>query len=700
MAGIFDTSNVSQTTESSATVKAPVAEAENTMGTMALQLGLDAGKEVVTQHALGEQEEALAGIQEDRNAALGEMRLKALNSKFETLAAGIEQGLPTSQANARARAVLAETKASVPWIGNRADAAFKGFFGGSSGAGGFEPNPLEIAAREHQELVAKTAAMAGSSLIAAERAVKVDAMNKQGTANLLAASNDKANFKDSARAYTNMRMDNASVQAQYIMNSYLPEGTTTLGVNEMASVKSAVKLVYSQAREDLRKVSFRAADGMPLLSKDDLQEQYDAITAAEENQLSLIGDRDYQTIIKNLADVKQDEISYVANTMFSEWALANAAGGQVAVESLNKGIMSPKYVASLVADQPLLAKFFNPDGTSKRVLASSIARMYGNGLTDPTTNAKLSAMVLTPEGIELMQKMVQDHEQVGTARTGYDQLSKGTPEQQQVAKVYHGESSKLNPKAVSKTLSTKNFTEYLQENVPEGSKVLSVSLGGMSQAFKTAYYSAGVGVPGYIEIGSESDLDGNIKASSFTATEENGEPIPDHAKGAIAAQYRAILSNPAYVQHVEEVMGIPLTASEVLELTLNDTLHPKFFERAQEQKEKGSFLGAPGRKDLAAYNKSLASLHLQQKGTWTPFERETPEEIMGKKPEGKMVDPAQSQIDELFKEKPKEKPKEEFQLTQEQHDAIAAEPDLQKKKKLAIGFGADPEMINKATRGR
>lgn len=690
MAGVFDTSGMGEAEASPITVKAGVAPPPDTHGQLLRGLAVESGMEGVAQHALGAQQESLSTIQEQRNEELGQMRLKALNDKFDTLATGMQQGLPTAQANARARAALAEAKSSVPWIGTRADEAFKSFFGGS--AGGFEETPLEAAAKEHQLNVANTAAALGSNLRDAEMVVQTTAQNEVAEQILTQRKLGQENNEGAFRTYSNTAMQNSTVQAQAIFKGHLQPGETTLKAEALASVNASISTLAANMRRNLRNQAFKE-DGTPYLTEDSLDKRFAEIDKWEEDQKALTSDRSYSTVMEAIRDEGNMELAVAANDMFPVFKIADEAGGQVLVGEVVKGLQDSRYVATLVARNPQLAKLFTEEGQVRQLTAGGISKAFGRGeITDPDSNIEWARGSMQQGGAATSQAFFAEHANAPVTEAAYNQVSSEKPEEAKSAMSYHREAGAITPSETSHTLTSKVFQNYLRKKPDEGFKILSSSLEGMSQSFKSAFFLEASEIPTYVSVSPLAPIDGKAR-TSFSISTEGGGAVPETAKATIAHQYKVLVNNPEYVQRFEELMGIPLTPAEVVEIMVNDSIHPKFYERATEQKEAGTFKGFPKREEERIFeNLSLGGKMLK---FWNA-PRIPPKEI-AKKAKEAIVDPAMSQMEDIFG-KPEAPVMPE--LTPEQVQEIKNLPTLEEKKAKALEFGIPQELIDSSTRGQ
>lgn len=690
MAGVFDTSDVGETQSSPITVKAGVAEPANQVAAFLGGSAWGAYKEGTTQAALEQQEESLEDIQSKRNEELGAMRLNALNDKFDALSVGMTQGLPTAQANARARAALAEAKASVPWIGKRADDSFKAFFGGS--AGGFEPSPLEKAAAAHQEKVAATAAALGVSLREANMVVQTEAQNAAATQVLEQRKLSQEGNEGAFRDFTNTTIQSSTVQAQTILKGHLAPGSNVLKPEAMASVNASISTLAANMRTKIREQAFKA-DGTPYLTEDAIKARFDEVDVWEKQQKALVTDRSYLDLMNTIRDTGAAELAVASHEMFPVFKIADEAGGQVLVADMIKGMQDSRYVATLVARNPQLAKLFTEDGRVRQLTAAGLSKAFGKGeISSPDSNIRWAAGGMANGGAEASQAFLADPLNAPTTEAAYAQVSSEKPEEAADAMGYHRESGSITPSETARSLNGKVFKNYLRKKPDEGFKVLSSSLEGMSQSFKSAFFTAAQEIPEYVNVSGLSFKDGKTR-TAFNISTEGGGTVPEEAKATIAHQYSVLVENPAYVQRFEELMGIPLTPAEVVEIMVNDKIHPKFYERAAEQKEAGTFKGFPKRED----ERILENLSLGGKMLRFWNAPRIPPKAIAKKEREAMVDPAKSQMEEIFGA-PKEP--EVPTLTQEQVDEIKALPTLEEKKAKALEYGLPQEMIDAATRGR
>lgn len=710
MAGIFDTTDVSGPQETTLSVKQPIAPPKDVFGLTVAEKAVEGGMSAYKQKKLGEQEEALEDISTQREEALGQMRLKALTDKFDVLATGMEQGLPTAQANARARAALAETKAAVPWIGNEADEAFTSYFGGSSK--GFTLSPMEEAAQAVQEKIATTAATMNISLKSAQMVVETEAHNNANEQILRQKKiNQQANV-GAFRTYTNNMEHGATVTVQAKLKGLLPPGDGALKPESMNAMHLEIDSQVMQMKQKLRAGIFNK-EGKPLMSFEDTSAMEQRIDAWGKEQKDALANRSYLNLIKSLKEQYSYETEIAAKTMLPVISLVDSAGGQVAVDAMLKGLMNPKYVPTLVAQYPPMAKFFNDDSTMKQVTAAGIVKAYGFGqVLDPVDWADNA---MEKGGAQSTQAYLRENPSI--AYQAYSQTTTENPEVAQAATTFHRQAGAVAPTETSRTLAGRAFREYADKHPDEGFKVMTASLEGMTQAFRQAYFNAEGVIPEYVSVTSniEEAAAGNREAltqgvdpyyRSFVVKTSDGMPVPPEAKEAMASQYRILKENPQYVQSYEQILGIPLTEMDVLEIMVNGKLHPKFKQRYKEQVKAGGFKGRESRTPQFGFSAMLKQL----KGNITTI---NPSETQGANIFGEEKLPAATSSGELSAEEMAvqapiignilgtsvtQSPM--TYLTEEQVAEIQSLPSLEEKKAKAIEYGVPKELVEQATRGQ
>ena len=685
MAGIFETIGTGATRESPITVK-PGAAAADTFTPFITGLAVEAGMEGVAQHALSEQREGLEAAQEQRNEQLGEIRLKSLNEKFDALNIGVSQGLPTAQANARARALLAETKASVPWIGDRADQAFKTFFGGSAGGRGFEMSTQEKAIQEFQEDVASVSATMGVSLRTAQTVVQTKAMNEHDTQLLLRRSQEHDFNEGDFRNFISARQQTGSVNVQAIMEAEM-RGASVLSPQGIQSVSAAISTMANQMKLELQQQAFDK-EGKPLLSQEALKQQDEAIDKWAQDQKVLIKDRSYQELAQSISETKTAELAIAAADALPFFSVLNKAGGAPLVESAVKAIQNPKYVPTLIAAMPQLAAFFDKEGQPKQILLGSLAAAGGQAkITDPDSSIKWAQDAMKKGGAEISQRFLEDPKNIGSSYPIYQQVDNEDPAKSATAKQYHKDAGRISPSETGRTLSSPTFRQVYNKSPNTGFKVVASSVEGMANNFKSAYLTATGTIPDYVEISAP-------EQGFLTATTSDGDPIPNEAKVTLSHAYNALKNNPKYVAEYEKLLGIPLTPTDILELSINNKVHQKFLDRMTDQE--GEFKGAEAR-DLDKRQQEFENM-----GAWSralnlfTIDRTDPKKAFPwvYSPKGfGMIEPTEREFD-IRKETTVEP---QSKLTPEDAEYIKAAPNLEEKARRAKLMGVPAEDVDKIT---
>jgi len=688
MAGIFETTEQGVAQASPITVKAGVAE-EDTFTPFIAELAAEAGMEGMAQTALGEQAQGLEAVQDQRNEELGELRLKTMSDKFDALSVGISQGLPTSQANTRARALLAETKAAVPWIADRADSSFKSFFGGSSGGKGFEMSPQEKAIKEYQENVTGVAATMGVSLSTAQTVVQTKAANDHAEQTLRQGKLSQENNEGSFRNYISSKTQNGSVMVQSIMEQHM-QGGNVLDAPGIRSVGASISTMANQMKMDLQREAFDPETKQPLLSTTSFNARVEEIDKWVTDQKALVGDRSYQDLVKAISETKNYETAIASKDIFPVISVINAAGGQLLVQGFLKGVKNPRYVKSLVAQHPQLARFFDEAGKPQQVTAASLALAGGQvGITDPESNVKWARDALRQGGAETSQRFFEDPKNVSVTRTIYNQVNSENPEEAATAKDYHKKVGAISPSETGRTLSSETFKAYAARNPDESFKVVANSVEGMATNFKSAYLDATGEIPDYIEFKAP-----ETKLGVFKATTSNGELIPAEARSTLSHAYSVLKNNPQYVEEYEKILGIPLTAADVMELSINGKVHKKYVDRMRAQEGEGEFKGA-SRRAVEKQGEKYDNM-----GAWARAMRLLSGPRDPKKsapwmfiPEGSgMVDPAVAPV-----VPPVEETTTTPTLTAEDAQYIKSAPNLTEKVRRAKLMGIPSDMIDKIT---
>jgi len=684
--GVFETGDQGGTLATTITPQQGLA-VEDTLTPFVAGLAAEAGMEGIAQHALGEQQSALEDAQEKRNTDLGDLRLKALNEKFDALSVGVSQGLPTAQANTRARAALAETKASVPWIADRADSSFKSFFGGSAGKG-FQDSPEEKAIKDYQENVMGVSASMGVSTKTAQTVIQTEAVNDHSEQQLRTELLSQQNNEGAFRNYTNTQQQNGTVTIQAVMESQMQEGNT-LGPSGIQAVNATISNLAGKMRTALQKNAFDG-EGKPLLTEDAMTKRIEGIDKWATDQKALIGDRSYQSLVKSMSETKDFELSIAGKDMFPVISIINEVGGQAHVQSYLTAIKDPRAVATLVAAQPQLAPFFDKEGRAKQVTAAALAHAGGQiGITDPDSAIQWAQGALTQGGAETSQRVLSDPRNVAVAETIYQQVSNDNPEIAAQAQDYHKKVGKISPSETGRTLSGESFRAIYNKNPDEGFKVVASSVEGMSNNFKSAYLDSTGEIPDYVEIQSPEGDTG-----FFKATTSDGSPIPEEARVTLSHTYNTLKSNPKYIEEYEKLLGIPLSPADVMELSINGKVHQKFLDRiaAQEAEFKGAV-----RRDVDKQKAKYEGLNAWSKaiklltGSRDP-KKDSPWVYM---PAGShMVSPEARQFDITTEPVA---PEPQSKLTPEDAEYIKSAPNLEEKVRRAKLMGVPADDVDKIT---
>lgn len=729
MAGLFDTSDVGGPLASSVTPKegiegpAPLPSDGPRLFGMAVEAGM-AGVSEYSAHKL---RKGLQETGEERQAQLQEEKAKVYEDKFKALDFGRKQGMPTAQANARARALKAEALNAVPWAADKINAAYTSFFGGT-GSTGFEVDPMEAAALAHQQKVMERAAAGGLSLQDAEMEINLEARNARDEALLQSTQLNQQNAANTFRPVFDNKQNTASMQVNIITRSLMPEGQSTLQPEQMAAAKSSISTLANQMRMELRAKS-QTSDGRSLLEESTFKGLMADIDHWETKEKELLGDRDYLTTLRQIEEMGDLRATMHARELFYSVHVLDKGTGQAGVSAYFSGLQNPAYVANLVERLPALAKFVDPNtGQFQEVGATAFNSLLG--VPEANDLIKGSENYLRNGGAHLATAMLADRKMLPVFETSVKQV--GSEEEgvaQGVLDTYR-DIGEIDPQGTAKMLA--GPFPGLESKYPEESwKILVSSMNGMSQNVSSAIFRSGQAIPDYIKVIPSKHPD----SRTFSLSTDTGEELPDSAKSVIAHQYAVLRNRPLVVDKFERSLGVPLTPEDVLEIFINNKVPDRLVEIATKGEKfepysqrmgltQGGSRKRPMTEEEAARAREASMEELKAFGDAAKKYGPTPSNI--KEGAEKAFEFSKTMTKKLwdFRRAVQERisappepitagtgliagtPEESITtvtnllLTEEQAASIRNAATLEEKKALAIEYGIPKELVEKATRGR
>lgn len=697
MADVFSTEDVGQVQDTPVGIRQGVQPAQDTFGQLVTGLAVEAGLETVAQTAIGDQTRALEDVQNQRNDEIGEMRTRLVEQKFSALEEATRQGLPTSQANIKARAILAQTKAEVPWISDRVDASFKNFFGGS--AKGFEETSEEKAARETYETILNKAALNNVNLTEAQSMVLEEqaVINTQRQLDYLKNTQSLVYERDVV-PYQHQLFAAADHDLDSAYRQLIDKSTGTLTPDNLQSFNLLLNEKVKQIVSSLRSEVF--PDGQtPFVTNT----QYNQILSDIENYKKewegIVTNSDALLLNENLDKLETTNERRVGRFLMPAVSMGNAVGGAPVVEAIFKAASNPKHLSVLTAQNPEMGVLFTKDGNLRRNFAISIANGMGQGVINTRAGVSLEEANRNG-GYAATQIARRDSENSALGEGSWNASSSDNPEQAAVARAYNRGAGNLEPVETAKTLISPAFKDYGAREKDKAIVVFADSLDGMRANVIEHTVRAGLGAPKNIQV----ETVGQFKLNIST---QEGVTLPEQANESISWQYRVLKENPLLVQEAEQILGIPLEPVDVLNLHLNDSVPDYLVDRIKEQEKEGAFEG----KYLRDLKQRASRLKLAQKaGQNSTIFRWLQKPVLDEL-EVKLKEVAASETRGMVQTKPLATPPTEGDLTPEEMTAapelhpddvswIKAGKSLEEKKRRAERLGIPLDMIEKATRGQ